>query len=78
MYNNFVISALTIVKFKEALWTIFKLQLVLLDLNNIEIDINNFLSGYLSTDINGDVNVDLLDLPIVENNINSFIFSIHS
>ncbi|HOZ52967.1 MAG TPA: hypothetical protein PLU17_13970 [Chitinophagaceae bacterium] len=52
--------------------------MVLLDLNNIEIDINNFLSGYLSTDINGDVNVDLLDLPIVENNINSFIFSIHS
>jgi hypothetical protein len=77
LYNNFVISALTIVKLKEALWTIFKLQLVLHDLNNIEIDRNNFLSGYLSTDINGEVNVDLLDLPIVENNINSFIFSIH-
>ncbi len=77
MYNNFVISALTIVKFKEVLQTIFKLQLVLLDLNNIEININHFLFGCLPIDIVGDGNMDMLDLPIIENNINSFIFSIH-
>jgi len=48
----------------------------LLDLNNIEIDINNFLFGYLPTDINGDGNIDLLDIPLIESNINHFIFSI--
>jgi len=49
----------------------------LLDLGAVEIDITNFGSGYLATDINGDGNVDLLDSPPVEENISSFIFSSH-
>ena len=39
--------------------------------------INNFSFGYYATDINGDGNVDLLDFPDVEDNINNFIFSYH-
>jgi hypothetical protein len=47
----------------------------LIDLAALEVDVNNFESGYFASDINGDGNVDLLDGPIVEENINNFIFS---
>ncbi|HNB80997.1 MAG TPA: GEVED domain-containing protein, partial [Chitinophagaceae bacterium] len=49
----------------------------LLDQSLLEVDINNFASGYLATDLNGDGNVDLLDSPVIETNINGFIFSNH-
>jgi len=31
----------------------------------------------VSTDLNGDGNVDLLDSPVVESNISNFVFSYH-
>ncbi len=49
----------------------------LLDFSLMEDDINNFMSGYLVTDLNGDGNTDLLDSSILESNINQFIFSSH-
>ena len=42
-----------------------------------ESDTNNFASGYLATDLNGDGNVDLLDHSVLEKNINDFVFSHH-
>lgn len=47
----------------------------LLDYPIIQVDINNFMSGYAATDLNGDGNVDLLDEPIISNNIFNFIYS---
>jgi hypothetical protein len=38
---------------------------------------DNIAFGYQFTDVNGDGNVDLLDNPIVETNVNNFIFSAH-
>jgi hypothetical protein len=49
----------------------------LLDIGLLETDINNFEFGYFATDINGDGNVDLLDNPTLETNVNGFIFSMH-
>ncbi len=49
----------------------------LLDLGYLEQDINGFGFGYLSTDVNGDGNADLLDSPIVEANINNFIYAVY-
>jgi len=49
----------------------------LLDLTAVETDINNFVSGYFSTDVTGDGNTDILDSPLLENNISNFIFSNH-
>lgn len=49
----------------------------LIDLAALETDISNFESGYFSTDINGDGNVDIMDAAVVDKNINSFIFSNH-
>jgi len=49
----------------------------LLDLGTLELDISNFSYGYVSTDLNGDGNVDLLDSPVLESNISNFIFSSH-
>lgn len=43
------------------------------DYNLIEDDVNNFVTGCVETDINGDGNVDILDLPIVEANVNAAI-----
>lgn len=45
---------------------------------NLETDISNFLLGQLASDINGVGNVDLLDSPVVEHNLNAFIFSNHT
>jgi len=42
-----------------------------------EADAFNFMSGYVATDINGDGTVDLLDAPILDDNIQNFIYSIH-
>ena len=47
------------------------------DLSILENDIVLFSFGYFDSDINGDGNVDLLDFPIIENNVGSFIFSEH-
>ncbi|MBK7764187.1 MAG: hypothetical protein IPI46_12725 [Bacteroidetes bacterium] len=41
-------------------------------------EINSLLGNYYPTDLNGDGNVDLLDSPILENNVNNFIYSIHA
>jgi len=49
----------------------------LLDLNEIFLDLNNFSSGYLSTDLNGDGSIDLLDITPLEDNLAEFIFSHH-
>jgi hypothetical protein len=46
-------------------------------LSRLEVDINNFEIGYFVTDLNGDGNVDLLDAPLLEDNVNNFIYSIH-
>ena len=43
----------------------------------VENDITNFATGYIATDLNGDGNVDLLDIPSIEDNITNFIFSNH-
>ena len=47
------------------------------DFSQYENDANNFLFGYLSTDLNGDGTVDLLDSPPLDNNIANFIYTIH-
>jgi hypothetical protein len=49
----------------------------LIDLGQVEDEINNFSFGYFAEDLNGDGNVDILDTPNLESNINSFIFSNH-
>ncbi len=49
----------------------------LLDLLSIEIDISDYLYGYVASDINGDGNVDLLELPLLESNISEFVFAQH-
>ncbi len=49
----------------------------LFDLGALETDQGAFAFGYLSTDLNGDGNVDLLDSPSIESNISNFIFSQH-
>ncbi len=49
----------------------------LLDLGYLEQDIQGFGFGYLSTDVNGDGNADLLDSPVVEANINNFIYAVY-
>ena len=43
----------------------------------LEIGINAFEFGYTINDVNGDGNVDLLDAPYVETNVNNFVFSLH-
>lgn len=43
------------------------------DMSDIELDNNNFISGYAITDINGDGIVDGSDISIVETNNNNFI-----
>jgi hypothetical protein len=48
-----------------------------LDLAAIGYYASLFGFGYLSEDINGDGNIDILDSLILENNVNSFIFSTH-
>lgn len=47
------------------------------DLSIQEIDIVNFASGYLASDLTGEGNVDILDAPVLESNVNNFIFSVH-
>lgn len=47
------------------------------DLSMQEIDIINFASGYLASDLTGEGNVDILDAPVLESNVNNFIFSVH-
>lgn len=47
------------------------------DLSMQEIDIVNFASGYMATDLTGEGNVDILDAPVLESNVNNFIFSAH-
>jgi hypothetical protein len=47
----------------------------LIDLDQVEFEISNFSFGYFAEDLNGDGNVDILDTPNLEDNINSFIFS---
>ncbi|HOZ52512.1 MAG TPA: pre-peptidase C-terminal domain-containing protein, partial [Chitinophagaceae bacterium] len=65
------------------LWALYSGDIIidenidLIDLTAVTVDINNFGSGYISTDLNGDGNVDLLDLISVEQNIIDFIFSNH-
>ncbi len=48
-----------------------------MDMSILEIDASNFEYGYLNTDLNGDGNVDLLDVPFLEFNVANFIFSNH-
>ncbi|HNF72017.1 MAG TPA: hypothetical protein PLP34_06375, partial [Chitinophagaceae bacterium] len=47
------------------------------DYSLYESDALNFASGYIATDLNGDGSVDLLDSPVLDDNMNAFIFSIH-
>lgn len=49
----------------------------LYDFAQLEVGINNFIFGYDAADINGDGNVDLNDVPFIEQNSNNFIFSNH-
>ena len=49
----------------------------LTDIAQLESDNSNFLFGLQASDINGDGGVDLGDFPLVEANVNGFIFSNH-
>lgn len=47
------------------------------DRSFVEYDISTFQFGYLPTDVNGDGNIDLLDVSLVEGNLINSIFSNH-
>jgi hypothetical protein len=49
----------------------------LTDIAQLESDNSNFAFGYQASDINGDGGVDLGDFPLVEANVNGFIFANH-
>jgi hypothetical protein len=38
--------------------------------------VSNFAFGYVASDLNGDGNVDIADLPVMEANISNFIYAI--
>lgn len=71
------------VEIASGVWALYSGDIIqdenidLLDIGECEIDINNFGSGYLTTDLNGDGNVDLLDSTPLEANVANFIFSSH-
>jgi hypothetical protein len=52
-------------------------NIYLLDNADLDQGISNFYFGYMPSDVNGDGNVDLLDMPTLEENITDFIYSIH-
>lgn len=64
-----------------ALWAMYTGDIIqdenidLLDLSELELKTAIFASGYEACDLNGDSNVDLLDEPLLSQNINNFIFS---
>jgi hypothetical protein len=47
------------------------------DQGNVGNDIQNFVAGYVPTDVSGDGVVDITDQAIVDNNISNFVGSIH-